>query len=65
MPYFNRLGGTLLYFFNSGGRFTTLGEGVFGSVICYVSPNKIVINFFGMRGDGSVVQVVDTQRIDN
>ena len=64
-PFFARLGARLLYFFDSAGRFSPLGPDVFGSVICYVSPNKIVIDFFAMHQDGRVVQVVNHTRIDN
>ncbi len=66
MPYINRIGGKLLYYFDTAGRFSAIGPGIFGSVICYVSPNKIVINFVAVdNATNKVVQVVDTKRIDD
>lgn len=65
IPYFNRFGAKLLYYFDSSGQFALLGPGIFGTVLCYVSPNKIVIRFVAVDGTRKVVQVVDQQRIDN
>lgn len=66
MPYINRIGGKLLYYFDTAGRFAHLGPNIFGSVICYVSLNKIVINFVAVNtATNKVVQVIDNTRIDN
>lgn len=66
IPYFNRFNARLLYYFDSAGRFTPLGPGIFGTVLCYVNPNKVVIRFLAVDGNTRrVVQVVDHQRIDN
>jgi hypothetical protein len=67
MPYFNRLGATLLYFFNSGNQFTPPNYplGTFGAVIVYVSQNKITVDFCATQQDGRVLAVVDHVRIDN
>jgi hypothetical protein len=67
MPYFNRLGAKLLYFFNSGGQFTPPAYplGTFGAVIVYVSQNKITVHFCATQQDGRVLGVVDHARIDN
>ncbi len=67
MPYFDRLGAKLLYFFNSAGQFTppNFPANTFGSVIVYVSPNKITVDFFACAQGGHVLGVVDHARIDN
>jgi hypothetical protein len=65
IPYFNQRNGKLLYYFESGAHFTSMGPNIFGSVICNVSATRIVIDFFGRREDGSVVRLVDHTVIDN
>jgi hypothetical protein len=65
IPYFTQRGAKLLYYFDSRGVFTPMGPNVFGSVIVNVSANRLVIDFFAMQNDGTVVQVVDHQAIDN
>lgn len=67
MPYFNRLGAKLLYFFNSGGRFTppNFPLGTFGAVLVYVGHNKITVDFCATQQNGQVLAVVDHAQIDN
>ncbi len=67
MPYFNRLGAKLLYFFNSGGRFTppAYPPDTFGCVIVYVGKSKITVDFCAAKQDGTILSVVDHQRINN
>src|SRR5262249_8164498 len=69
IPYFTRLGAKLLYYFDTKDQFTPLGADVFGAVICYVTPTRIAINWFGYEGRepnfGRVVGVVQRTAIDN
>lgn len=64
VPYMAQRNATLLYAFDSRNVFTNLGRDIFGTVICYVTPNKIVIKFFAMETDGSVHSLVDDVRIN-
>lgn len=59
MPYITRIGGKLLYYFDTFGRFSTYGPGVFGSVICNVGANDIVIDFVAVDQAQRVLAVVD------
>lgn len=67
VPYFNRLGARLLYFYNTGGVFTSglYPPNTFGSVLVYVSQNKITIDFCATQQPGEVLGVTDHVRIDN
>lgn len=66
IPYFERLGARLLYFYNTGGVFTAAKypAQTFGSVLVYVSPNKITIDFCATQQGGRVLGVEDHVRID-
>ena len=66
MEYMTQRNAKLLYYFQTAGQMSRYGANVFGAVICYVSLNKISINFFAYNTQTSkVVAVVDRQRIDN
>ena len=68
IPFFNRRSAKLLYFFNTGGAFTSgaYPTGTFGAVLAYVNRTDIFVHFCAYDPmTRRVLGVVDYQRIAN